>query len=246
MCTEAEVNIQRRQHPCSTLPPAMLCFPDSSSPESLSSVNYMHWNPHLRLCFQENWPKASYTFSIFSHTEFLIPLPEYWSPHLGVHICFFWEVGPGQKYLSFCSWVMLAACCHSAPILSPARYLPLGLVTDGRAQLAGRDSSIHLQYGSVRLGSSSGASWERCAWAPSLVLRVQRKYSHVIYCDACFASCILLRHHTLQIKIICLKGVCREMFLKGTMFSLCLLPPSTGPLTIYWMKGWDNGDSELN
>lgn len=104
-------------------------------------------------------------------------------------------------------------------------------------------SQFILQHGYIRLRSSPGALWKRNAWGLSLVLRVPRDNSHIIYCDIYLS--ILLRQCVLKIKIISLKGSSREIFLKGTMFPLCLFVLSTAPLIINWVRGGDNGDSGL-
>lgn len=108
------------------------------------------------------------------------------------YVCFSWAVVlrtkiPDIVFLSHVGWLYL----YSAPTLSPTGHLLLGLVTDWKSSISRKRKipQFILQYGHVRLKSSSGASWKRNAWGLSLVPAVPRDYSHIIYCDICL--CVL-------------------------------------------------------
>lgn len=153
--------------------------------------------------------------------------------------CFSWVVLPRTKisdvlFLSHIGWLHH----HSASTLNPKSYLPFGLVTDWKSSVSRKRESPQfiLQYGSATLGSFSGASWERNAWSLSLVLRIPRDNSHIIYVTFTSASYIPLRQCILKIRSISLKGTGRERILKGTMFPLCAFSFFMGPLIIYWVK----------
>ena len=134
--------------------------------------------------------------------------------------------------------------CHSAPTLSPKRHLPLGHVTDWKSSVSIKRMILQfiLQHDSVRLGSSSGASWTRATWALSWCSGSWETVHILFTMTFASTSCILLRQCIIKIKIISLKGAGREKFLKGTMLFLCLLPRFTGPLISNWVKGGEKGD----
>lgn len=183
-CDPAEVCLWRRPHPCSALPaasPAPL-----TTPESPPSINHMHQNPHLRLCFQGNRPKASYTFSyLFTNLTWNSPSWILESPVrcANVWVCFAQDKNTWMSS----SWVTLAGYTVILHQPSVPKASSTWACHDWRGPVSGKRKipQFILQYGSARLGSSSRASWERNAWGLSLLLRVPRDNSQIIYCDIC-------------------------------------------------------------
>lgn len=125
----------------------------------------MHWNPHLRFCFQGAWLKASYpcyyffTNLTFNSTSWVLESPV---GCVYVCTCFPWAVLPRTKILATLLLSYVGCLCyHSAPTLSPKRHLSFSLVTERKSSVSRKRKILQfiLYNGSVGLGNSSG---ERC------------------------------------------------------------------------------------
>lgn len=171
---QVEVHLHRRPCPRSALPPAPWALL-SWEP----SVNHMH----LNLCFQGNQPKALHIFLSFHKLSLEIYLQSLQS---SVRPCAF--VLPRTKipdtlFLSHVGWLYH----HSEPTFCPNTSWACH---DWRSPVSRKRKipQLILQYSSARLGSISRVSWEINVWGLSLVFRVPRDSSQIIYCDICLCN----------------------------------------------------------